>query len=189
MRKIIFKEKKAFTVAEIIVSMSVLALISVITVGTLLTSAERSKTEALISSQNFYNTITGLYMKVTSLSSHPVSAKTNDSETVLNSMLQYLDFTSSDLDCSKVEFNSFEADKCAKLSSGIKMGIKVDNTCNTTLDVYEYLSNDDKELRPADIRTRNVQKTCGYIIYRTRGSKGIFKEDAFIIPLGNKKLK
>jgi len=207
MRLFVFKNKKAFTLSELVISFSVLALMSILTVVTLLSSSERERTQAMIASQGFYESVGSLYLQVTSLSDNPVKIKkttsvvtpeepdenqesgNTDSDELYNAMLKYLDFISANIDCNEVNFDSFEADKCVKLTSGIKMGIKVNSKCDSTLDVYEFLKNDDKDLNVNSIQTRNVTNACGYIIYRTRGSKGIFKEDAFVIPLGTRKFK
>ena len=189
MRTTIFKEKKAFTIAELVISFTVLGLIFTIIMTSTILNVKKSKSEIIAGSQNFYNIISNTYLKVTSLSKNPVNAKTDNSATILRAMLKYMDYTNFNLDCTEVNFGSYSADSCAKLTSGIKMGIKVNNRCDSNLDVYEYLLSDDKDLQPSNIQTRSVQKACGYIIYRTKGSNGTFKEDAFIIPLGVKKIK
>ena len=203
MKKTADKTIKAFTLAEILISLSVLGVVCAITLFTMISSVSKSKSEIIISSQNFYNTAYGIYMKLTSYSTDRFNIAADDSEKLLNGILQYMDFSSANIDCEEVNFNSFEADKCARLTSGIKIGVKVskpeeDDTqesagntgvCNMTLDVYEYLQKEDKDLKISDIQTRNVKDACGYIIYRTKKSHGIFKEDAFIIPLGKRKFK
>ena len=185
---IISKAKRAFTLAEIVVACTIVGILLVITVVPFVNSLKQSEAENAIGSQNFYNTVNIAYSKTALSRSNPFDITNSDALTLLNRLLEYLDFSSANYDCNNVNFDSFTATNCAKLNTGIKMGIFIQNDCKLKIDVYDYLKNEDKGKIQNEIATRAVDNACGYIIYQTKHSNGIFKKDAFIIPLGKRRL-
>ena len=77
---------------------------------------------------------------------------------------------------------SYGSGKCFESPQGFIAAVVVDSTCKTTAFVKEYYSE--------DAEMRQVNNLCGYILYEpARVAKGVFEEDLFVIPFGNRGVK
>jgi hypothetical protein len=188
MENIKSKIKKALSIAEMLVALSIVGIMGAI-FATMASDSNVSDKKIKIASQNFYTAASKYYMQIISPLGNNYRITKGDSESLLNEFLNYFDLVGGEIkEGSELNITDSGA-KCAKLANGITMGVYLDTTCKTEVVAYEYLKDDDVEIPFQDRATRTVNGACGYIKYRTKNSSGTFRQDEFVIPLGKDMFK
>ena len=73
-------------------------------------------------------------------------------------------------------------EQCAYSEKRYNIGfILEDENCESTYFVKEYYQD--------DLNTRSARKSCGFIVFAPKKSKGIIGEDFFIMALGKRGVK
>lgn len=81
---------------------------------------------------------------------------------------------------------------CAMFSPDIIAGFYLNKECNETILANPYFIKNEEsneEDNTVNPNTKEIENTCGYVIYSFRKSKGIFGQDMFVIPLGKRNVK
>lgn len=185
---------KAFTLAEILVVMCVLATIITLTAVSTLT-ADSTKEKKLVSiSQTFYSNIENTYQQILlsdTSNGSIVNIKdengdgSTDSTDLKDLFAKYMD--GQEISCSKLANNTsvisdYLTDAaCAIFSPNIIAGFYLDTSCSLEIYAKEYFTENHD--------SKTVQNACGRIIYGSKDSKGKFTYDLFTIALGKRSIK
>ena len=195
MNKTINFKKKAFTLMETIISITVIAFIGAMTVCNTVASSDLDEKKVRAGSNIFYSTLENAYQTilVTETTGNNITKLKNvdDFENEASGVLKEL--LTPYLDLSDVNCNVFPnianvtstylngMNNCGYSLKGFNVGVNLnDESCSSDYQVKDYYQDH------ADLRI--VEKACGYVIYATRKSKGIIGKDFFIIPLGKRGL-
>ena len=191
----IMKNKSfAFTLAETLIVLVVLAVIMTITVLSTLNFDEAKAKKIQSVSQSFYTNIQNTYLQIlfkhTSNGSIVNLEDENgddeiNSEDLANYFIKYTDgekTTCSDLKNTSSLISDYLNDaQCALISPNIVAGFYLDTNCELEVYAKEYLT----EIHDA----KTVENACGRIIYGLSDSKGNFTYDLFTIALGKRNVK
>ena len=155
-----FKKKKAFTIAESLIVLAVIGLVSVLTIATSVNVDTIKRKQTTVVSQDFYSTIITTLQNVlinNSVNSDLRNLEDENGDTLVdavdlrNYFVKYLD--GEPIDCSEIlistegikdYINSSLDPQCAFFVPKIKAAFVYDNTCSLNVLTKEYLSKDDK---------------------------------------------
>ena len=211
-------KKRAFTLIEIIITLTVLSIIITSTIISAL-RMDKIKEHKLEVATNSFNTSLGTALNeilfydaqkgIKELSSAELMkyfAKYMDGELIVQSMFGSADNEESGSDDttqnnenestndssigSCEEFVGGEYDGFAYLNSNVKCA----RFSPGIIAGFYVNSNCDssfyvKEYKSEDLEPREVTNACGYVVYELNGSSGTFGDDLFVIGLGNRRLK
>lgn len=184
----------AFTLAETLIVIVVLAIIMMITVLSTFNFDKAREKKILSLSQSFYTNIQNTYLQIlfkysTNGSITGLTDKNGDgdvdSKDLRDYFLKHID--GEETPCSdlsgKSEFatNNFENAECAMFSPDIVAGFYLDDTCSLEVYTKEYLSDSHNP--------RIIENACGRVVYGLRDSKGEFTYDLFTIALGKSNVR
>ena len=186
--------KYGFTLAETLIVVAILGVISVVTIGSFTKKDSIREKQIDATSKSFYATIDNVYSQILSFNATngvitAIEDKNTDgvrdSKDLRSLFNSYMDGT--DVDCSEIGFNingssvaakSFKNAVCAKYNSNkVIAGYYLDLECKTPVTVKEAFVK-------GDTSTRTVTSACGYVVYGLKGSKGNIGSDVFVIALG-----
>ena len=189
------KHFKAFTLTETLIVMSILGVIVALTAFSTLTSGEIRTKRIVALSNSFFsnveNSYQGILLKETfggtivNIDNNPYDAEA-DSKKLRDIYAKYLE--GENIDCSKLVVNSdigknFKKDElqCIITNQKIIAGIYLNRNCSDTYQIKEYYNQNSG--------LRIVENVCGYILYATPDSRGIYGNDVFTIALGKVRIK
>lgn len=193
-------KKKAFTLAETLIVLTVLGvLVTVINVGFQSLNVANKK-KIYVEGRSFYTNVEGIMQTLMAQVFNGDMTKVTDADgnATINSIDLKQHFASRmggiDILCSEIPIATTLADgsaspiasyltnaSCTQMDSGIRAGFLYDATCKTQAVTIEYLTEENDT-------QRTVENNCGYIVYGFKNSKGIFGEDIFVIPIGKTRL-
>lgn len=186
------KKFSAFTLAELLIVLAVIGVLAVATINSVDVSDINSKKAKLIS-QDFYSSIEQAYLQITNV--EKVRITDSDAETINKKILNHINGITTDCNnFGNATYNgnniSLTDAKCAKTSNGTMFAtfvkINEDKKCEGNLDTTTIPLLEFKEEGKTET---SITGACGYIIYKTPNSTGVFGEDLFTIALGKKGIK
>ena len=188
MEQKVLKKKIAFTLNEMMISMSVLAIIITMTSTAVIRDSNINEKNILLTSSNFYNNIYNSFSEITTIEAKKdnLSMRNMTSEQLRNYFLNHFDGVV--IDCQSnfknLELISSNKDNpaCAKSSFGVNFAVVVDNDCNTTVATIEHAFEQHQ-----DIKT--INNACGYLAFKTKKSTETLGRDFFSIAFGKKSVK
>lgn len=194
MKRNFYSKKRAFTLTETLISVSVIALIAAMTVCNTIASGNLEEKKIKASSQILYTDFENAYQDIviTKTNGYNITKLKNveDFEQDASNVLKGHLFSSMDLfdeNCNSLPNSPNvsgyldDISTCAYSNRGYNIGISLkDQTCSSSYQVKDYYQD--------NTNTRIVENACGYIVYATKKSKGIIGKDFFIIALGKRKI-
>lgn len=186
-----FKLKKAFTLAEIVVTLCVLGTLATLTVVSTTKSDKMKASQLRASTKVFYTDIDSTYQdillketggfNITKLYGYTSSAK-NNSQKLFENFRRRIELSNEP--CNKLPSNSYTNSndiKCGASPRGFYVSFYLDSDCENTYDNVGYYDE--------GITNKKVYNSCGYIAYAPKRSKGIIGEDFFVIALDKRRFK
>lgn len=188
------KKLKAFTLAETLIVIVVIAIMVTITVLSTLNLDEAKEKKILSTSQNFYLNVNNSYLQIlfneTSNGSVINLKDSNgdssiDSNDLRNYFAKYMD--GENTSCSDLKVGSsviseyLNNAQCAIFTPNIIAGFYFDKNCSLEISAKEYLSDNHD--------TKTINNACGVITYGLSDAKGNFTYDIFTIALGKRGVK
>ena len=195
--------KKAFTLSETLIVLAILGIVVTLTAFNTLNSSKLKEKRISATSKTFYTNVTSVYNDVLIKYTKNYSlanlnyGSSDATEYVMEAFSAYLDGDKLD-NCNDLiveeSMKKYKPDtiKCSDYPSKVIAGFKYNENCeadassdgeNDGLPVIEYL-----ELNNP-LNERNVQETCGYILYGFKNGSGTYGQDLFMIPLGKMGIK
>lgn len=180
-------KKRAFTVAEILVTLTVIGVIAAIAASNSLGGESLKEKKLESTTHTFYS---GVELAMNEMVFYENDAKKGiknlTSEQLMELMTKQLDGDSIESEDTCKDFVGGDelisnGAVCSKIPPEFIVGFKVDSECKSKVMAYEYKSK--------KLEAREIKNACGYIVYEPEKSKGIFGKDLFVIALGNRHLK
>ncbi len=199
-------KKRAFTVSEILITLTILGIIMALTAMTSIKTDKIKEKKIETMSHTFY---TSVELAINEIMFYESKGKKGikylSSQELMELVTKYLEGDSIALSETEKDSNSAKsggsqkADTsttcqefvwknhdntemvCSVIPPNITAGFHVNSECNETVTVFEY--------RSKGLEAREVKNTCGYIAYQPQKSTGTLGEDLFVIALGNRHLK
>lgn len=184
MEKVInFRKKIAFTVAETLIALTIIGAIAVLTTVSTIKSGVTQQHSLEVATKGFYSNLEQTYiLDIGSIKNVEDSANLRDLfSSSMNGDSVACSTMGVQLDSGSSVAGYLKDAQCAYISSMVA-GFYVDKTCETEVQVYEFRSSD-------NVNVKTVDDACGYIVYGKKGSKGILGYDVFTIALGKSKFK
>lgn len=193
--------KKAFTLSETLIVLTILGIVVTLTAFNTLNSSKLKEKRISATSKTFYTNVTSVYSDVLIKYTKNYSlanlngGSSNATEYVMEAFSAYLDGDKLN-NCNDLiveeSMKKYKPNTCSDFPSKIIAGFKYNEDCEADassddeddgLPVIEYL-----ELNNP-LNVRNVQETCGYILYGFKNGSGTYGRDLFMIPLGKMGIK
>lgn len=193
------RKNSAFTLAETLISMSILAFIIVMTTVATIKSGITQEQNLEVTTNTFYTNLSAAYQQIIMYNTkngyyiYNIEDKNNDG-IVDSTDLRDLFIATADgtaTDCSEMGVdlnldalvpNYIKNSKCGMFSSNIIAGFMLDKSCQSEIEAYEFRNGE-------NVVTKTIDEACGYIIYGKKGTKGVLGYDVFTIALGKKNFK
>lgn len=191
-----FRKNRAFTLVEIMLAVTVIAVIAVLTVGNREAGDSRRMKKNIAVSQGFYSNLVTSYqhvlIKYGTGSANRITASNDKtkSELMRNHILEFLDGENTDCTdlkniATSTKGKSFVSDKMACFITPAKIvgGVYFDTSCNHTYEIKETTDLENPN------QYKKVTNSCGYILYGLTDSKGEYGKDLFTIAFGERNVK
>ena len=194
------KKSKAFTLAEIMTVMVVIAIILVLTVFSNERQNSFNEKKVKESSSGFFSNVQNIYTEMLLYNSSNGSItglkdKTGNGTVELEDIIEYFasPLNGKDTSCDNVITSSDtktykDNATCLKFPSKINAAFKYYPKCNATIKTLEYYVPAQNK-NSSGKETRNSEKVCISIVYSTENSTGTLGKDVFVISLGKRFVK